>query len=228
MDRGDCTFCGGFDVADYGRSHSSRDDSGGVLSLCIGIGNADGDYGCDRQCHEARIPGQRRRCALERLAQVHRITLDKTGTLTAGVPEVVDVVAISPEISQEDVFALAASAESRSEHPLGKAIVQGYQNRTGRSPQIPDGFQMMPGRGIVAEVQGGSVLAGNLECMQEQGIEITTDFQAQKVSTGRLYSDIHCTESENDWLPCVSGYVAFRCQRLRFLACGKWESSQYS
>lgn len=118
--------------------------------------------------------------ALERLAQVHRITLDKTGTLTAGVPEVVDVVAISPEISQEDVFALAASAESRSEHPLGKAIVQGYQNRTGRSPQIPDGFQMMPGRGIVAEVQGGSVLAGNLECMQEQGIEIPTDFQAQK------------------------------------------------
>ncbi len=118
--------------------------------------------------------------ALERLAQVHRITLDKTGTLTAGVPEVVDVVAISPEISQEDLFALAASAESRSEHPLGKAIVQGYQNRTGRSPQIPDGFQMMPGRGIVAEVQGGSVLAGNLECMQEQGIEIPTDFQAQK------------------------------------------------
>ena len=118
--------------------------------------------------------------ALERLAQVHRITLDKTGTLTAGVPEVVDVVAISPEISQEDVFALAASAESRSEHPLGKAIVQGYQNRTGRSPQIPDGFQMMPGRGIVAEVQGDSVLAGNLECMQEQGIEIPTDLQAQK------------------------------------------------
>ncbi len=60
--------------------------------------------------------------ALERLAAVSHITFDKTGTLTYGVPKVIAVKSVS-DYSEEEVYALAASAEKLSEHPLGKAII---------------------------------------------------------------------------------------------------------
>ena len=63
--------------------------------------------------------------ALERLAGVSRVAFDKTGTLTYGAPQVAAVVSALPDMSNEELYALAAGAELRSEHPLGKAVVRG-------------------------------------------------------------------------------------------------------
>lgn len=65
--------------------------------------------------------------ALERLAKVSRITFDKTGTLTWGKPEVVAVKSATPAMSDDELYRYAASIESYSEHPLGKAIINCYK-----------------------------------------------------------------------------------------------------
>lgn len=72
--------------------------------------------------------------ALERLARVKCVAFDKTGTLTWGKPEVEKVCAKGTE-SPDELFWLAASAESLSEHPLGKALVESYQSQRTASPQ---------------------------------------------------------------------------------------------
>ena len=109
--------------------------------------------------------------ALERLAGVKVVAFDKTGTLTQGVPQVVEVVSLSPGWSREALYRLAASAEGLSEHPLGKAIVGCWQAENKASPAPATDFQMLPGRGIQATVEGVRVLAGNLELLASQGIE---------------------------------------------------------
>ena len=65
--------------------------------------------------------------ALERLAKVTKITFDKTGTLTYGTPQVIKTQSLLPDISQEELYSLCASAEQLSEHPLGKAITRCYK-----------------------------------------------------------------------------------------------------
>lgn len=106
--------------------------------------------------------------ALERLAKVKVIALDKTGTLTYGQPEVIAVKSVSNKYADEEVYALAAGAEKLSEHPLGKAIVRSYKKA------IPDAedFKMIPGRGVFATINGISVCAGNLQMLEENDIEI--------------------------------------------------------
>ena len=110
--------------------------------------------------------------ALERLAAVTRIAFDKTGTLTRGMPEVTAVRSLLPDCPEDRLHALAAAAELRSEHPLGKAVVRGWKQRdAGPAPQ-PEEFRMLPGRGVRAVVQGREVLAGNRELLEEQGIPL--------------------------------------------------------
>ena len=101
--------------------------------------------------------------ALERLAAISNITFDKTGTLTHGTPEVTAAVACCSERTEEELYRFTASAELRSEHPLGKAIVNCYKNRKSDKISQPEAFQMIPGQGVAAQVDGLEVLAGNLE-----------------------------------------------------------------
>ena len=108
--------------------------------------------------------------ALERLADVTNITFDKTGTLTYGTPEVIAVRSILPEFSEEQLYRLLASAELRSEHPLGKAIVKGYEASGYPAVPQPQSFQMVPGRGVSAVVENMSILAGNPELFAENEI----------------------------------------------------------
>ena len=96
--------------------------------------------------------------ALERLAKVTKITFDKTGTLTYGAPKVTAVESVS-DYSEDDIFALTAAAEQFSEHPLGTAIVKCYGGKT----QAAEEFQMIPGEGVTALVDGKQVKAGNLK-----------------------------------------------------------------
>ena len=84
------------------------------------------------------------------------IAFDKTGTLTYGTPEVVAVGSILTDWSQEEIYRLTASAERFSEHPIGKAIVTSYK-KSGGVPDAAADFQMIPGRGVCAGIQGRSV-----------------------------------------------------------------------
>lgn len=114
--------------------------------------------------------------ALERLAIVQRIAFDKTGTLTEGKPEVSEVGACVP-FTESEVFALAASAEVSSEHPLGKAIANGWKKKTNQSAAAPDSFVMVPGRGVKARVSGREVLVGNPTFLAENNVVVPQDLQ---------------------------------------------------
>ena len=107
--------------------------------------------------------------ALERLAKARVIAFDKTGTLTYGTPEVVAVVSVTDALSQDEVYRLAASAERLSEHPLGKAIVRCRRRDGGALAEAQD-FRMIPGRGVRAQVEGRTILAGSPELLREQGV----------------------------------------------------------
>ena len=106
--------------------------------------------------------------ALERLAKAKIIAFDKTGTLTYGTPEVVAVVSVSEVCGKDALYRLAASAEQLSEHPLGKAIVRCCRRDGGALAEVRD-FRMIPGRGVRAQVEGKTVLAGSPELLREQG-----------------------------------------------------------
>lgn len=110
--------------------------------------------------------------ALERLAAVRRVAFDKTGTLTLGAPRVAAVYTLCPELDEAALFTLVAAAEQLSEHPLGKAIVTNWrENGAGLLPAA-DQFQMLPGRGVQAVVEGRTILAGNRAMLAEQGIPL--------------------------------------------------------
>jgi len=108
--------------------------------------------------------------ALERLASVKRIAFDKTGTLTFGRPAVVKVESCMPEITSEELLSVVASAELLSEHPLGKAIFSCYKEKNGGAPEEPKAFQLLPGRGVSAEIKNKKVYAGNESLMSDTGI----------------------------------------------------------
>ncbi len=108
--------------------------------------------------------------ALERLAEVSRVVFDKTGTITVGAPQVVSVTcAPGSDVHKDELYALVASAELRSEHPLGKAIVRSARDR-GIALIEPESFEMEPGRGVTAQVDGRKVSAGSEQMMLELGI----------------------------------------------------------
>ncbi len=113
---------------------------------------------------------------LEQLGQVNTVVLDKTGTLTFGQPEVRTLI----PVAGADTTALldaAASAELRSEHPLGKTIVT-YAREQGGSPKEPEHFGYTPGLGIDATVDSELVLVGNAALMRKRGIAVPADLLA--------------------------------------------------
>ena len=118
--------------------------------------------------------------ALERLASVSRVTFDKTGTLTQGTPAVTAVRTLDSALSWQEVYTLAAGAESRSEHPLGKAVAACWQEEhPGETAPQAEDFQMLPGRGVRAAVGGRLVLAGSPALLREEKISLTADAEEQ-------------------------------------------------
>jgi len=95
--------------------------------------------------------------ALERLGQVNTLVVDKTGTLTEGRPTVVTVVAVEGE--DNEVLALAAALESRSEHPLAGAVVRAAKER-GLQEQPVEFFEAVTGGGVRGTVSGRKVWVG--------------------------------------------------------------------
>ena len=114
--------------------------------------------------------------ALETMGKVHTIAMDKTGTLTAGRLEVSDILSLS-ELSEDELLTLAASAELRSEHPLGKAIVERANAKGCPQEEIAD-FRMTAGGGIAAALQGTQYYFGNVRFLNETGIALTAQAEA--------------------------------------------------
>jgi Cu+-exporting ATPase len=110
--------------------------------------------------------------SLERAHKLTAIVLDKTGTLTRGEPSVTNVVVSSTAtLDETSLLALAASAERGSEHPLGESIVRAAQERQ-IALSAPQNFQAITGQGIRADVNGQTVLVGNLALMTNHNVNL--------------------------------------------------------
>ncbi len=116
--------------------------------------------------------------SLEKLGDVNTIAFDKTGTLTHGKPEVTGVISFDSAISEEKLLQLAATVESRSEHPLGKAVCRYALSKEISGRTLSD-FHMTPGRGIEATVEEGRVVCGSAAFMEEMGFSISGEQRNQ-------------------------------------------------
>ena len=99
--------------------------------------------------------------ALERLAKTKKLCFDKTGTITHGKPDVVEIIRFDAALSEEDFLEIIAAGELKSEHPLGKAIVREYKTKRNQNPPEPEFFKLLPGKGVLATVFGKDVKIGN-------------------------------------------------------------------
>lgn len=98
---------------------------------------------------------------LEGLAGIKAVAFDKTGTLTKGRPAVTDLVSCC-ELCEDELLSVAAAVESRSEHPLAKAVVRAAEERGINIGGVQD-FEAIAGKGIVSKVDGRSVHLGNIK-----------------------------------------------------------------
>jgi Cd2+/Zn2+-exporting ATPase/Cu+-exporting ATPase len=122
---------------------------------------------------------------LETLGRVDTVVLDKTGTLTFGRTEVQAVVPATG-VAEIEVLDAAASAEMRSEHPLGKAITN-FALAKNRFLREPERFDYVPGRGITAVVDGVTILVGNRGLLNDHAIEVPRDFAARADTSSEVF-----------------------------------------
>ena len=109
--------------------------------------------------------------SLEKMGKVDTIAFDKTGTLTYGRLEVSDVISFDSSLTEKELLTITASAEAKSEHPLGKAIVAKAKGQ-GLPLTESEDFKMAAGKGISAKVSGRSLLCGNEKYLLEYGVTI--------------------------------------------------------
>jgi len=115
----------------------------------------------------------RSRAALEEAKDIDVVLFDKTGTLTEGRQRVARVV-VAAGIEQDEALALAAAVEGRSEHPVGRAIVDAAREREVPVPAA-SGFRALPGRGAVATVEGRELAVASSRYVTERGIRLDTE-----------------------------------------------------
>ncbi|MFT6785167.1 MAG: Cu+-exporting ATPase [Dinoroseobacter sp.] len=119
--------------------------------------------------------------ALERMASVDTLIVDKTGTLTMGKPKLTDTVALG-DVAEADLLSLAAALERGSEHPLAEAIVEGAE-AAGAARQEATEFEAVTGKGVRGQIDGHAVALGNTAMMQEMGLD--TSAAEEKADTLR-------------------------------------------
>ncbi len=107
---------------------------------------------------------------LETSGRIDAVALDKTGTLTTGRPQLVDVVVLDPSVDRGEVLSWAARAEAGSDHPLAAPIVAAARAESITVTGLPEETTPFPGRGIVAVVAGRRVLVGNLGLLDDHEV----------------------------------------------------------
>jgi P-type Cu+ transporter len=112
----------------------------------------------------------RNAAALERLASVDTLVVDKTGTLTLGKPTLTGMEAASG-FDQDEVLRIAAALEAGSEHPLAEAILRGAEVKGLKPPKV-QGFDAVTGQGVKGTVDGRAVALGNARLMQAAGVDV--------------------------------------------------------
>ena len=104
--------------------------------------------------------------SLEETGRVNIVALDKTGTITMGEPKVTDMI---PTTGYDDksLLKLAYSLEAKSEHPLAKAVVNEVESRNIKADEV-DGFKILPGNGLTAQYNGGTITGGSFKFISKQ------------------------------------------------------------
>ena len=102
--------------------------------------------------------------SLEETGRIRVVALDKTGTITAGTPVVTDIFPAG-DLSEEELLTLTASLESRSEHPLARAILEKAAEKNIQTKEVAD-FAALPGNGLTARLDGAELFGGNLDFIQ--------------------------------------------------------------
>lgn len=133
------------------------------VAIMVGMGKA-AEYGILIKSAES----------LERLHSVDTVVLDKTGTVTSGHPKVTDVEVFA-NLSEKDFLSIAASIEQGSEHPLAGAVVNKAKEEV-IEIKTPDKFEIIPGKGVLAVIDGESYTAGNIKLMSENEVEDSAFF----------------------------------------------------
>ncbi len=146
---------------------------------------------------------------VETAATVKALAFDKTGTLTEGKPQVTNVVALKG--SEEDLLALAAAAEARSEHPLAQAVVQAAKARDLEVAE-PSAFQAVTGKGVEARVGDVQVHIGSLRYyesldMEAEGLETAVSTVTRLQNEGKTSVVVAQIDRENT--PHILGVIAF-------------------
>lgn len=129
--------------------------------------------------------------SLERLGSLDFLLTDKTGTLTEGRPVLTD--ALSEDLSEDELLALAAAAERASSHPLASAVVRAAEER-GLMLAEPRGYESFGGKGICASVNGATVLIGTDVFLSERGIDLSA----------RLAEALQLAHSQGKTAVCVA------------------------
>lgn len=133
--------------------------------------------------------------ALETLARVDTLVVDKTGTLTEGKPQVAEIK-LFDEIPQDFLLSITASLEHSSEHPLARAIVRAAEAK--KLPLLPaESFRAVPGGGVEGRVGGKAVLAGTRRFLRERGVELPSYDGERRESQARADSAAGPTERAN-------------------------------
>ena len=133
---------------------------------------------------------------LETMGKVDTMAFDKTGTLTRGQLAVQSILAVDTDYSEIDILQLAASAEAKSEHPIGKAIVS---HAIEQDLEILDttSFTMFVGKGIIAVIKGRELYCGNERFLEEHNIIVNESIQ-QTVNVYRSEGKVSVIIANNE------------------------------
>lgn len=120
--------------------------------------------------------------ALEHAHSTDTLVVDKTGTLTSGKPRVSHIELLDCEV--KEILSIAAALEEESNHPLASAIRTSWSNVTSERPNVK-GIQTMPGLGMVGDLDGAVVAIGNLELMEDVGVQIDDEVVQKMIASAK-------------------------------------------
>jgi Cd2+/Zn2+-exporting ATPase len=145
---------------------------------------------------------------LEQAAGLKVVAFDKTGTLTTGTPTL-NVIETLESVSEQELLRIAAAAESRSEHPMAKAIVKSAEER-GLELSAATEFQAIPGQGVEANVEGQAVWIGSQRLFSERRISIPDELRQKIHTLEQAGQTVMLVYSNGKWLGLLAVADALR------------------